>query len=124
MPERMFDLLQEIVPAKVSRFSKLSDDQVPSYGFVRYEMDLSDQYCLHYRNLTDPTGPCRRVVLDELDTLLEAARRQNLEMLDQKTFRTYCPRSSKYPTGYTVTIRLLEHLGIGKYVGRGLVLYE
>lgn len=120
----MIEQLQEIVPAKVSRFSKLSDDQTSAYAFVRYGTDLTDQHCLHYRNLSDPTGPCKRVVLDELDTLLEAARQQKLEVLDQKTFRTYCPCSSKHPTGYTVAVRLLEHLGLGRHLGRGLVLYE
>lgn len=119
----MFEQLQEIIPAKVSRFSKLSDDQTSAYAFVHYEIDLTDQNCLHYRSLADPAEPCRRVVLDELDALLAAARKQNLEMLDQKIFRAYCPRSSRHPTGYTIAIRLLEYLGIGRHLGRGLVLY-
>lgn len=125
MSENLFEELRQIVPERFSKFKKLGDDTGTPYDFLHYGVDLADQSCLYYRSKASASEQTtQRVVLDELEQWLYAAKEQNLDVVDQKTFRQYCPRSSKHPTAYTVAIRLLEHLGIGKHIGRGLVLFS
>jgi hypothetical protein len=125
MPNELFEELRQIVPEKVSKFEKLGGEGSAHYAFLRYGMDLADQFCLYYRNhsVSSESMQIQRVVLDELDQLLEATRMQKMVIVDRDLFRKYCPRSSKYPSAYTVAVRLMEHAGIGRYFGRQLVLF-
>ncbi|MBU1820216.1 MAG: hypothetical protein KKG00_01725, partial [Bacteroidetes bacterium] len=107
-------------------FEKLGTEPSVPYAFLRYGVDLTDQLCLYYRNCspTQEPVPAQRIVLKELEVLILEAQKQKREVLDQQMFRKYCPRSSRHPSAYTVAVRLLEHLGLGVYLNRCLLLFS
>jgi hypothetical protein len=126
MANLLISELQQIVPERFNKFEKLGAEASVPYAFLRYGVDLTDELCLYYRSYTPSQEPvqAQRIVLNELEELIAEAQRQKREVLDQQMFREYCPRSSRHPSAYTVAVRLLEHLGVGVYLNRCLLLFS
>ncbi|MDI6811278.1 MAG: hypothetical protein QMD80_06375 [archaeon] len=111
--------LREIIPNPNSTFPKLeSGDQ---YYFDQWGTDLNNEMCLYYwfwdRNRNKKNK--KRVVISEVEELIRICLTRG--QITRDDFRIYCPVSeSAGPCGFAVTVRMLEYLGIGQYLGRGL----
>ncbi len=75
--------------------------------------------CLYYwfwnKNRTKKNK--KRVVISEVEELIRNCLTR--EQINRKDFEEYCHTSnSAGPCGFAVTVRALEYLGIGRYLGR------
>ncbi len=109
--------LKAIIPSKYRTFEKL--ERGDPYNFDSWRNDTYGNECLYYwfysKNKSKKNQ--KRVVVMEIVNLL----RNNIdsEKIKRLDFKKYCPTTlSAGPCGYAVTIRLLEYLGVARYLGR------
>jgi hypothetical protein len=111
--------LREIIPTPNSTFPKLESGD--PYYFDQWKTDLNGEMCLYYwfwnKNRTKKNK--KRVVISEVEKLIRNCLTRG--QITRDDFRIYCSISeSAGPCGFAVTVRMLEYLGIGQYLGRGL----
>ncbi len=111
--------LREIIPNPNSTFPMLGSGG--QYYFDQWRLDLNGEMCLYYcfwnRNRTKKNK--KRVVISEVEDLIRNCRTHG--HITRKDFEKYCHTSnSAGHCSFTVTVRMLEYLGIWRYLGRGL----
>lgn len=111
--------LREIIPNQKSTFPKLESGD--PYYFDQWRIDSNGEMCLYYwfwnRNRTKKNK--KRVLVSEIENLIRNCLKQG--QISRKDFKKYCHTSnSAGPCGFAVTVRMLEYLDIGQYLGRGL----
>ena len=106
--------LREIIPKPINKFKQLRKKK---YYFVDgWRKDKNGEMCLYY---VVGNNNKKRVVISEVEKLIRNCLTQG--QISREDFRIYCPVSeSAGPCGFAVTVRMLEYLGIGQYLGRGL----
>jgi len=102
-----------------STFPKLESGD--PYYFDHFDADLNNEICLYYWfwsiNRTKKNKGTR-VVISEVEELIRNCLTQR--QITRKNFEKYCHTSnSDGPCGFAVTVRMLEYLGIGQYLGWG-----
>ena len=110
--------LREIIPNKYSTFPKLGKGD--PYHFDHWGQDTNGEDCMYYWfwNKDQTKKNKKRVVISEIDDLIE----NNISNghISREDFKNSCPISeSAGSCGFTVVGRVLECLGIAKYLGRG-----
>lgn len=111
--------LQEIIPEKVDKFPKFERGE--PYHFDRWEFDNNGEFCLYYWFWKKKKigKNKKRVVISEVVSLLNFVLKNKIILFPNKLFKKICPvTQSAGPCGFTVTVWILECLGIAKYERR------
>ena len=115
---RLYKALRNIVPDTYSTFKYLTRNN--DYHFSEWSGTTENQIYLYYWFYAkDKIGKnTKRVVIQELESLLSHCIQNNITLVNRKLFKSICPTTySSGPCGYCVSIRLFEFLGIAKYQG-------
>ena len=112
--------LREIIPRPKSKFPELEKEKTHLFfDDDCWITDLNGEMCLYYWfwNKKGTKKNKKRVVISEVEELIRNCRPRG--QISRVDFRKYCHTSnSAGPCGFAVTVRALEYLGIGRYLGR------
>lgn len=115
---RLYKALRNIVPDTYSTFKYLTRNN--DYHFSEWSATTENQICLYYWFFAKDKirKNKKRVVMQELESLLSHCIQKNIPIVDRSLFESICKITySSGPCGYCVSIRLFEFLGIAKYQG-------
>ncbi len=111
--------LSEIIPSRHDEFQKLMAGD--PYRFDSWDTDKHGNACLYYwfYSRDGSKKNRKRVVTPEIERLLRHKLRTGESIIVNSEFKAHCPATiSAGSCGYAVTVRLLEYLGVGRYLER------
>ncbi len=114
--------LKEIIPKKTKEFAKFEKDE--PYYYDGWREDRYGECCLYYWfwNKDKTKKNQKRIVISELVQLLKVVIENDVIYITRDMFKKMCAKTeSEGPCGFTVSVRLLETLGVSKYEGRNQI---
>lgn len=115
---RLEHQLRHLIPGSLRTFAKLEDGD--PYRFERWGRDRAGTECLYYAfpSRDGRRQHVKRVPVQEVRAALGLLVRTGV--LNREGFVGACPISeSAGPCGFAVVGRMLQHLGVAAYLGRG-----